>query len=136
MLLLISTTLACWGAAGLLEYLFPMLPFGLQNPRFPAGTQLLHFIAILATGLVFLVGYYRRCTWTPYATITLYAVLATLCFVETVDFGAFGGGSTRFIPMAVEYALYIALSTYLLKSPVMHRRFAGRPSSDGESYRA
>jgi hypothetical protein len=133
LLLLISTALAVWGALGLIEYVYADAQFGLQNPRFPAGTQLLHFLALLATGLVFLVGYRTRWPYTPFATVTMYAVLATLCFVETVDFGAFGGGAARFIPMAVEYVVYVVLGSYLLNSPDMHRRFSGSRMTPGPS---
>lgn len=129
LLLLISSALVAWGVLGLVEYGVPAVSFGLQHPNFPAGTQFLHFFAILVTGLVFLMGYYLRWSGTPFATVTMYAVLATLCFVETVDFDAFGGGTRRFIPMAIEYCLYVALSVYLLRSPAMHRRFSSRPSA-------
>lgn len=103
LLLLISSALVVWGVLGLIEYAFPRVSLGLQHPNFPPGT--------------------------PFATVTMYAVLATLCFVETVDFGAFGGGTRRFIPMAMEYCLYVALSAYLLRSPAMHQRFSSGPSA-------
>jgi hypothetical protein len=54
----------------------------------------------------------------------MYAVLATLCFVETIDFGAFGGGATGVAIMMVEFTLYIGLSTYLIRSPFIRQRFA------------
>lgn len=127
LLLLISALLTAWGALGLLEYLSPSVSLGLQNPNLPAGTQFLHFFAILLTGLVFLFGYYFRWPPTPFATVTMYAVLAALCFVETVDFRAFGDGAARFLPMSVEYAVYVALGFYLLKSPAMQRRFSRPP---------
>ena len=123
-LLLLSLALAAWGALGLLEYAYPKASLGLQNPNFPAGLQFLHFFAILITGLVFLLGYVTRWPPTPFATVTMYAILATLCFVETVDFHAFGGGTARFLPMLLEYSMYTVLSAYLLKSQVMRRRFA------------
>ena len=129
LLLLISSALVAWGVLGLVEYGFPEVSLGLQHPNFPAGTQFLHFFAILVTGLVFLMGYYLRWSGTPFVTVTMYAVLATLCFVETVDFGAFGGGARRFIPVAMEYCLYVALSVYLLRSPAMHQRFSSGPSA-------
>lgn len=53
----------------------------------------------------------------------MYAVLATLCFVETIDFGAFGGGATGVTIMLAEFALYTGLSTYLIRSPALRRRF-------------
>jgi len=114
--LAIATLLFVWGFLGVVEYAFPSVQIGLQNPKFPAGLQFLHFASILATGGIFLAGYLVRWRQTPFATTLMYAVLATLCFIETVDFEAFGGGPTRFIPMALEYAAYIGLSAYLLRA--------------------
>lgn len=122
-LLLISAILAVWGVAGLIEYAAPSLGLGLQNANFPPGLQFIHFAAILATGAIFIGGYVTRWRATPFATITMYAVLATLCFVETIDFDAFGTGPSRFIPMGIEYVAYISLSAYLLRSSAMRRRF-------------
>ena len=119
----ISVGLAVWGLLGLIEYAAPGLNIGLQNDRFPAGLQFLHFLSILVTGAVFAVGYLGRWRHTPFATVVMYAVLATLCFIETVDFEAFGGGPTRFIPMTVEYIAYVGFSIYLLRSDVMRRHF-------------
>ena len=53
----------------------------------------------------------------------MYATLATLCLVETVDFDAFGGGTKRFFIMPAEYVLYIALSTYLISSKYIQGKF-------------
>lgn len=123
-ILLISALLATWGALGLLEYAIPGIKLGLQNANFPAGLQFLHFAGILATGAVFIGGYVTRWPGTPFGTIIMYAVLATLCFVETTDFDAFGTGPTRFIPMIIEYMAYVGLSAYLLRSTTMKERFA------------
>lgn len=122
-LLVVSTGLLCWGVLGLLEYVYPALGLGLQNENFPGGLQFLHFLAIALTGTIFVFGYLGRWPHTPHATITMYAVLATLCFVETVDFGAFGGGATGVGIMLAEFALYIGLSTYLIRSPFIRQRF-------------
>jgi hypothetical protein len=123
LLLAISVVLFLWGVAGLVEYVLPPIGFGLQNEAFPPGLQFLHFLSILVTGAVFIVGYLARWRHTPFAIVVMYAVLATLCFVETVDFEAFGGGATRFIPMTIEYIAYIGFSTYLFRSSEMRRRF-------------
>jgi hypothetical protein len=123
LLLTISAVLAVWGALGLLEYAAPGVALGLQNAKFPAGLQFLHFAAILATGAIFLGGYVARWRHTPFATVVMYAVLATICFIETIDFDAFGDGPTRFIPMTAEYVAYVALSAYLLRSAAMRARF-------------
>ena len=125
LLVLVKAALLVWGALGLVEYLVPSLAVGLQNPNFPPGTQLLHWILILLTGLIFLLGFALRWIYTPFATITMYATLATLCFIETVDFQAFGGGVTRYYVMSAEYLLYLALSAYLLSSAQIQARFSG-----------
>lgn len=122
-LLIISTGLLSWGLLGLLEYAFPPLNLGLQNGRFPSGLQFIHFFALVLTGAIFVLGYLKRWPHTPYATITMYAVLATICFIETMDFGAFGGGATGVMIMLLEFALYIALSVYLLRSAAIRDHF-------------
>lgn len=122
-LLVISAILASWGLIGLLGYYFLSIELGLQNEKFPAGLQFLHFFSILVTGTFFVVGYIVRWRYKPFATVVMYAVLATLCFIVTVDFDAFGSGSTRFIPMVIEYIAYIGLSEYLLRSSEMLRHF-------------
>ncbi len=122
-LLLISAGLLFWGILGLLEYVFPAAGLGLQNEKFPSGLQFLHFFSVLLTGVIFVFGYLWRWPYTPYATITMYAVLATLCFVETIDFGAFGGGTTGLFIMVMEFVLYVGLSIYLLRSSTIHHHF-------------
>lgn len=119
----VKCLLLVWGFLGFIEYLAPSVSFGLQDTNFPAGVQLLHWLLLLLTGSVFIVGFLRRWSYTPFATIIMYATLATLCFVETVDFNAFGGGPKRFFIMAAEYVLYIVLSTYLLRSSQVKLRF-------------
>lgn len=126
-LLAVSAGLLCWGLLGLAEYVFPGLSLGLQNSGFPAGLQFLHFFALVLTGAIFVFGYLGRWPHTPHATITMYAVLATLCFVETIDFGAFGGGAMGVTIMLGEFALYIGLSTYLIRSSTIRSRFREPP---------
>lgn len=123
LLVILHAGLFSWGLLGLIEYFVPAVSLGLQNSGFPAGTQFLHFAAILTTGGIFVGGYFGRWRHTPFAIVVMYTVLATLCFVETVDFDAFGGGATRFIFMAFEYVLYVAFSIYLWRSTTMRARF-------------
>lgn len=122
-LLAVKALMLVWGILGLIEYFVPAAGFALQDENFPAGVQFLHWLLITLTGTVFVVGYMTGWTHTPFATITMYATLATICFVETVDFNAFGGGDRRFFIMALEYVLYIVLSTYLLRSEHVRMRF-------------
>jgi len=115
-----SIFLAVWGSLGLIEYLFGVGPIRLQNPVFPDGVQLLHWIGITATGLIYLIGYYRRWQLTPFAMVVAYSVLATLCFVETMDFLTNRG---RYVAMVLEYAAYIVISIYLFRSERMQTHF-------------
>ena len=115
--------LVVWGVLGFVEYFVPTAAFGLQDSNFPAGVQFLHWLLISLTGITFILGFLKRWRYTPFVTIIMYATLATLCFVETVDFNAFGGGERRFFIMSVEYFLYIILSTYLLRSTQVRLRF-------------
>jgi len=126
LLVIVSVGLAGWGVLGLVEYAVPSVGLGLQNENFPAGTQFIHFASVLVTGLVFLVGYATRWRHAPQATVLMYAVLATICFIETVDFYAFGPGPTRFIPMTIEYVVYLSLSAYLLRSRAARDHFMGK----------
>jgi len=122
-LLTMKGMLLVWGTLGFIEYFVPSAAFGLQDSNFPAGVQFLHWLLISLTGIIFIFGFLKRWRYTAFATIIMYATLATLCFVETVDFNAFGGGDRRFIIMAVEFILYIILSTYLLRSKQVRIRF-------------
>ncbi|MEM1128055.1 MAG: hypothetical protein AAGI71_15520 [Bacteroidota bacterium] len=122
-LLAVSAFLLVWGLLGLVEYFAPSVALGLQDPGFPPGTQFLHWLLLVLTGTIFVVGFLLRWTHTPFATITMYATLATLCFVETVDFGAFGGGPERFFIMGAEYVTYVVLSVYLVRSRHIAERF-------------
>ena len=115
--------LIVWGVLGFIEYFVPAAAFGLQDSNFPPGVQFLHWLLISSTGIIFVFGYLTRWTYTPLVTIVMYATLATLCFVETVDFNAFGGGDRRFFIMGVEYVLYIILAAYLLRSEQVRLRF-------------
>lgn len=123
LLLAVSALLLVWAVLGFVEFFAPSVAFGLQDPGFPRGTQFLHWLLLLLTGAIFVVGFLLRWIHTPFATITMYATLATLCFVETVDFEAFGGGPTRFLFMTAEYVTYVALSVYLLRSQHIAERF-------------
>lgn len=123
-LLAVKVALIIWGAMGMWEYLDPSVAFGLQNPDFPAGVQLIHWKLLLLTGGIFCAGFILRWRHTPYATIIMYATLATLCFIETVDFNAFGGGATGRAIMFGEFLLYLMLATYLLQSREIAMRFA------------
>lgn len=119
----VKCLLFIWGLLGLIEYFVPSVSFGLQEVNFPAGVQLLHWLLLLLTGSIFIAGFLLRWRCTPFVTVIMYATLATLCFVETIDFNAFGGGPERFFIMAAEYLLYVLLSAYLLHASYVKQFF-------------
>ncbi|MCH2038660.1 MAG: hypothetical protein MK137_08735, partial [Rickettsiales bacterium] len=122
-LLAIKIFLLVWGIFGFLEYYNPSLEFGLQNAPFPKGVQFLHWFLLVITGASFTLGFLLRWKYTPFMTVIMYAMLATLCFIETVDFEAFGGGAMRFVIMAGEYVVYVLISMYLMQSQKVKERF-------------
>lgn len=103
--------------------MYPALALGPENENFPAGLRFLHYLAIGLTGTIFVFGYLRRWLHTCHALITMFAVLAALCFVETIDFDAFGGGATGVSIMLVKFTVYTGLSTYLFQSTAIRHRF-------------
>lgn len=112
--------LALWAAAGLAELVEPERPWpAVTNPELPAGIRLVHWLAMLGAGSVFVVGYLRRWPATPRLMVYAYAGLATVCAVET--FGHLTNTS-RFVDMAVEYGTYGVLVVLLHKTP-LNRRF-------------
>ncbi len=129
LLLAVSMLLTLWGLLGLLEFLVGAALFvPLQNPAFPPGMQFMHWLAISAGGLAYLAGYYRRWPGTPFLMIGIYAVMATLCFVQTVDLLTNAG---RYAAMAAEYVAYVAISVYLVRAERMRRHFRRPVSARG-----
>lgn len=121
LLILYFVFMFLWGLLGFLEY-FTGVPFivELQNPTFPAGTQFLHWLLISMTGATYLIGYCLRWAYTPQAMVVLFAMLASMCFIQTFDFMT---SPNRYWAYAVECSLYLILSTYLLRSQRMQKRF-------------
>ena len=120
-LLLAAFVMFAWGGLGFLEYFFgiaPLMP--LQNPTFPKGTQFLHWLLILASGSIYLIGYFARWRSTPFAMVIIYAMLATLCAVETFDFMTNPG---RFGSFIFECIAYVGISIYLFHSQRMRSHF-------------
>ena len=110
-----------WGLLGLLEYCFgfaPLMP--LQNANFPPGTQLVHWIVILTTGSVYLIGYFTRWKHTPFAMVVLFSMLKTLCAIETFDFMTRPDRHSAYVR---EVTYYVLMSVFLLRSARMRAHF-------------
>ncbi len=120
LLVLGAVVMSAWGILGFFEYFTgTTLLIPLQNPEFPSGTQFLHWLLITAAGVTFLAGYFLRWKLLPFAMLVIYAMLATLCAVQTFDFITEGWGVGDF---AREVAWYIIITTYLFKSQRMRER--------------
>lgn len=123
-LLLASAVVFCfWGTAGFIEYFTgQQIIIPLQNPNFPMGTQFIHWFLITLKGFVFLIGYLKRWQYTPHVMVLLYACLATMCFIQTIDFMT---REDRYTSYATELISYTIASLYLFKSKRMQKHFKG-----------
>jgi hypothetical protein len=129
-LLAVHAVLVLWGAAGLAELAGPVPSWAaVANPELPGGVLVVHWLAMLGAGSVFVIGYLVRWPATPAAMVVAYAVLATVCAVETFGYLT---GEFRFLNMAAEYTAYGVLIVLLHKGPLKAtfanalRRPAGR----------
>mgnify|MGYP003565801402 CR=1 FL=1 len=121
LLLLAGVVTLSWGILGFLEYFFgiaPLMP--LQNPTFPPGTQFIHWFLITLSGSVYLLGYFFKWKYTPLAMIVIYAMLATMCFIQTFDFMT---NPSRYTDFVRECIFYVIISAYLVRSRRMQTHF-------------
>lgn len=121
-LLLIATSgMLIWGLAGFFEYFTGVTPFiKLQNEAYPAGVQFVHWTLITLTGGIFLIGYFTRWKWTPFAMVLLFSNLAVLCTIQTFDFMS---DQWSYSAYAVEMVSYVIHSAFLLNSALSKARF-------------
>lgn len=121
LLLLLHAALLVWAAGGLIEPWLAAAPWpALSNPLFPPWLQLAQWLTVLATAVVFLLGYALRWRLLPLAMTAGYAAMATVCAVQTFGYLRHDG---RFLDMTIEYAAYLAILTFLFRAPAMRRRF-------------
>jgi hypothetical protein len=121
LMIVAATVMLGWGVLGFLEYLTgwaPLMP--LQNPTFPSGTQFVHWLLITLSGSAFLIGYFTRWPYTPIAMLVIYASLATMCAIQTIDFME---NPSRYSDFARECFYYVVFSIYLFRSERMRGRF-------------
>ena len=130
LMLVLSVGMLGWGVLGFLEYAFGwVVLMPLQNATFPAGTQFLHWLLITAAGGTFLVGYGTRWRHTPTAMMVLWAMLASMCFIQTFDFMTNPG---RHAALARECTYYVLFTIYLFRSDRMRAHF-GRGHADRQA---
>lgn len=121
LLLLYAVGMLIWGVLGFIEYLLGLVIIvPLQNPTFPAGTQFVHWTLITACGAIYLYGYFYKWKFTPYAMTTIFAMLATMCTIQTFDFMT---EEWRYQSYVNEIIMYILISYYLFRSKLMRLHF-------------
>lgn len=124
LLLAIHAFLLAWAAVGMAEWVLADVPWPLvSNPAFPPWLLLLHWLAIIAGSLAFLVGYIARWQATPLIVAIAYAFMATVCVIETFWFLT---GVGRFVAMILEFTAYIGIVVLLQRLPSFVQRFSGR----------
>jgi hypothetical protein len=122
LLVLVHVLLAVWAVVGLAEMVFAEVPWPrVSNELFPAPVLLAQWLSILVASFLYIAGYLRRWRYTPHAVAVAYAIMATVCAVETFGYMI---SDTRFLAMALEYLAYALILLFLFKAPAMRQRFA------------
>lgn len=122
-LFFVHSVLALWGFAGLVEWLAPRVPWPtLTNPDLTRPILLVHWLAMIGAGLAFVAGYATAWPRTPYVMIGAYAVLATICAVETFGYLT---SERRFVAMAAEYTAYVTILALLFRLEGLRAHFGG-----------
>lgn len=117
------------GVAGLFEWFVVDPPWTrFSNPELPRWMLLLQWLLMLGAGMLFVAGYLARWRWLPLAMAGTYAVMATVCAVQTFTMLT---NDNRFTNMAIEYLEYTAILLFLFGAPEMRKRF--RKSRGGAS---
>lgn len=121
-LVLVHVALVVWSVLGLAEMMLPQLPWPkVNNPLFPAWVQLAQWLLVLAVASLFILGLAARWRRTPVAMAVGYALMASLCAVETIGYLTH---DLRFAAMALEYAAYLAILLFLFRSRTAQQSFA------------
>lgn len=124
-LVLLHVGLLVWALMGTAELLLGDVPWTpVANPLFPPLMLAGHWLSVLYTSIVFLLGTFYRWPLTPPATVAGYGAMALVCLIETTQFLVHDG---RWLAMTLEYAAYIAITLFLFGSAYMRGYF--RPVS-------
>jgi hypothetical protein len=123
LLLVVHAGLILWAGVGLAEWFLSTVPWQrVANPLFPPAMLLAQWLSILGTSGIFLAGYLLRWPGTPTAVTLGYAVMASICAVQTFGYLVH---ASRFVDMGLEYATYVVIALYLFRSALARERFAG-----------
>lgn len=126
-LLAVHALLVVIGIGGLIEWVVEDPPWArFSNPELPRWMLLLQWLLMLGAGVFFIAGYTMRWRPLPWAMAAIYAVMASVCAVQTFIMLT---NEDRFIDMGIEYAEYAVILLILFFAPFMRRRF-GRDHED------
>jgi len=122
LLVIANAILLVWGLAGFFEYFTGITPIiKLQNSAYPGGVQFVHWLLISLTGGTFLIGYFARWRFTPFAMMLLFSNLAVLCTIQTFDFMSEQWSLSAYI---FELIFYLLTSIFLVYSAVSKSHFS------------
>ena len=107
LLFILHGGLFVWSLGGFLEWILPTVPWEpFSNREFPRWLLLIHWLSVLFASAGFLVGVLTRWHFTPRWMTLGYALMATVCAIETFGYMTI---PNKYFAMAGEYAAYIAI---------------------------
>lgn len=113
-LVVVHLGLFAWAATGMAELLFSRVPWPrISNPLFSDQMLLTQWLLSLGAALIFLFGLALGWRNMPVALAVCYAAMAAVCAYQTFFILE---NDSRFIAMAVEYAAYVAIVTFLFSN--------------------
>lgn len=113
-LLLVHGFLGVWALVGFAEWFSASTPWPrVSNPLFPRDILFIHWTLILAAALVFLGGHALAWQHTPAAMACVYAAMAALCAVQTLQYLE---SDLRFVAMGAEYLAYAGILLFLFRA--------------------
>jgi hypothetical protein len=122
-LVVVHAGLLAWALIGFAEMAWANPPWPrVSNPLFSNAMLFLQWTVVAGAASTFSIGYARRWQRLPAAMVAWYAVMAAICAWQTFFILEH---PSRFILMALEYAEYGVIATYLHLSPYMRARLGG-----------
>lgn len=113
LLVLIHIFLLLWSIGGVIELLssdVPWTPY--TNLDFPRWLLPIHWGSVLITSTGFLIGYFTGWSKTPEFMLAAYAMLFTICVIESFGFMT---SSAKYFAMAAELVTYTVILALLFK---------------------
>ncbi len=109
------------GSAGFLDYFLQYAPnINWQKPLYPEWLQVARWTIGIASGGVFLFGYFLKWSLTPLAMVVVLTLLAGQCAIGTFSYIK---QPALYISFVFECLVYIGICSYLFRSKLMVERF-------------